>query len=258
MLNILAPFVWLQQWSSSLKLQVLFFFFSYAKREIKTNTCKTHLKEAASIIQGADVGRSGHETRILILIKNHSCKPLKIACTAEDHQLNSPPGDSYNTAQEEWCAPAGCATYASHWSTHMPRYKSTCKDVIGITILKKGYCAKNICWWSTPPVLLRWTGCSTLCSAQSWAQGSPSVITRHKQSGQVGQNNNLHKLITKESSALVDVGQQYSGALWTTLSSSNTTTKHNISYPGAPASSLHPHQTNVCLSGLLEIFKFVH
>lgn len=126
----LAVSYFLQEWSSSLKLQVLFFFFSYVKR----NTHMQDTSESIMLTSHADVGRSGPNTRILILIKNHSCKPLKIARTAEDHQLNSPPGDSCNTAQEEWCAPAGYATYASHWSTHALRYKSTCKDVIGKTI----------------------------------------------------------------------------------------------------------------------------
>lgn len=87
----------LQQWSSSFKLRVLFFFFSYVKR----NTHLQDTSESIMLTSHADVGRSGPKTRILILIKNHSCKPLKIACTAEDHQLNSPPGDSCNTAQEE-------------------------------------------------------------------------------------------------------------------------------------------------------------
>lgn len=65
------------------------------------NRYKLHLKERADIIQGAVVGRFSSKTPISILIKNHSCEPLKIACTAEAHQLNSPPGDGYNIAQEK-------------------------------------------------------------------------------------------------------------------------------------------------------------
>lgn len=54
-----------------------------------------HLKETANVIQGVVVGRSSSKTSVLVLIKNRSCKPLKIACTAEAHKLNAPPGDSY-------------------------------------------------------------------------------------------------------------------------------------------------------------------
>lgn len=44
------------------------------------------------MIEGVVVGRSSSKTPGLVLIKNRSCKQLKIAQTAEAHQLNSPQG----------------------------------------------------------------------------------------------------------------------------------------------------------------------